>query len=504
MNKRILFVILPFYITEGIMEKSYPTMPYGILSIAKYINRCADIKIFDCNLHGNYHDALTEEMISFNPNIVGLSMMFDASFWYLDAIINTIKYYDETIPILLGGVATTNVYREILNEGLEIDAICYGDGELPMADYLINSRFNESWVTKLSDTPKKSLLADLDEVIDIDYSLINIGDYRQAIVENYSPFFKELDRTVQLYCMTSRGCCFSCTFCTNSLNLDKKIRYASVDAIMAHVESVVCKYGLNILSFIDDQLLHDKIKAKELFRRLMPYKLKIKIPGGVAPIFLDEEMVALMWHAGLDSITLALESGSDEVLKIMRKPVKLDQVRTVMEWVRKYNFFVRINLVTGMPGETDCHRQETIEYIREIDPDVISPSIASPVYGSKLRQDCIEKGYINNVHIGTYNRQTAVINTPEYSANHVKEQTMYMIWRTNFVENRRMRIGDYEVAKDYFLYVTDKYPNEAFAWFYLNKAKEQLGELVDWTKFNKCMSDDLMWTERFMKLGVIQ
>jgi radical SAM superfamily enzyme YgiQ (UPF0313 family) len=505
-KKKLLFILLPYFIEKSkFSETSCIAMPYGILSIATFIKQYANIKIFDCNLHTNYIEALSHEILDFNPSIIGISLMFDNSYRYLSTIIKTIKTHNSTTKILLGGTATTYSYKEIVNENPEIDAICFGDGELPLKNYILTSQFNIGWITSNCSTPKKLLLPNLDSVIDVDYSLININDYQNQPEENYSPFMGEEKNKVKFSCSTSRNCCYKCLFCANSLNPDKQIRYASIDTIINHIDSLVNKYHMTILTLIDDQILYNTKRAKELFKRLQPYNLRIKIIGGVTPLFIDEELVDLLWNAGSKSLTLALESGSKKVLKIMHKPVKLDQVRQLMKFLRKYNFFIRINLVIGIPGETDLDRQETIAYIREIQPDIISPKIASPIYGSKLRQECIEKGYIPNpkIDMGAFVMSEAVINTPEYSGKYIEEQILYMNWRTNFVENYRMNIKDFNSAKDYFEYVATKYPQEAFAWYYLNKAKEKLGEIQDWTKFNQCLQTNPEWAIRFKNLGVL-
>jgi radical SAM superfamily enzyme YgiQ (UPF0313 family) len=501
-KKKILFIMLPFFVRHGGIEKSCPTLPYGILSIASFINDLAEIRVFDCNLHDDYDKALREELIEFSPDIIGINMMYDRCFLFLESVVNITKEYNKDVTVLLGGAATTYTYKDIRING--IDAICYRDGEIPMRHFLETGKLNcSSWVTPLGNiNPKKHMVGDLDRVIDVDYSLIDIQNYQgEMIAENFSPFIRDGDR-IQLACLGSRGCLFSCAFCANSGDFDKVIRYASVDSIIKHIEFLIREYRLTVFSFYDEQLLSNKQRAKELFKRLKPYGLTLRVPGGVTPLYIDEELIDLMWNAGLDTITLALESGSKEVLKIMRKPVNLDQVRKVMGWLRKYNFFIRTNLVIGMPGETDVHRKETLDFIREIKPDLVALSIASPVLGSKLRQECINKGYIKDVKLGTYVRHKSVINTEEYSAEYVQEQLMNIMWQINFVENYRMSIGDYETAKRYFEYVTKEYPHEAFAWFYLNKAKEALGEEQDWTRFYMCLRNDPEWMGRFHRFGV--
>lgn len=475
MKKKVLFVLLPFYVDYGGTRRKCPTMPYGVLSIAKYIEDIAEVRIFDCSLRHNQGTELYEVLDEFSPTVVGLNMMYDSCFLHLESIADIVKSYDESVKILLGGAATPYVYDEIIARVRSIDAICYRDGEVPMKDFLITGRFhNPAWVTNHGDVPKKVMEPDLDKLINIDYSFIDINAYQHDLIaENFSPFV-EPDNTTQLYMMGSRGCSFSCIFCSNNKNPDKKIRYASIDAIRDHIEHLIRVHGINVLSLYDEQLLANVEWAKELFTMLAEFELVIKIPGGITPIYVDEELVDLMWNAGVDAIGLAIESGSQRILRLMRKPVNLDQCRMVMGWLRKHNFFIRAFLVIGIPGETDEDRQMSLDFVRDLEPDVVSPNIASPILGSKIRDDCIKKGYIKTVELGHYDRMTPMISTPECSAEHIKGWFNYINQEINFHNNYRMKVGDYETAVKYFRYVVNKYPHEILARHYLDECKRAM------------------------------
>jgi radical SAM superfamily enzyme YgiQ (UPF0313 family) len=475
MKKKVLFVLLPFYVEHGGIRRKCPTMPYGVLSVAKYIEDVAEVRIFDCNLYRNQGTELYKVLDEFNPEVVGFNMMYDSCFLHLESMVDIVKSYDSSIPILLGGAATPYVYNEIIKKVPSVDAICYRDGEQPMREFLTTGRFDSSaWVLSGYDVPQKQMVMDLDKLIDIDYSLIDINAYQHDLIgENFSPFV-DPDNAMQLYLMGSRGCNFSCTFCANSKNPDKKIRYASIDAIREHIQRLVDSYAINVLSLYDEQLLANVEWAKELFRMLAKFNLVIKIPGGITPIYVDEELVDLMWGAGVDAIGLAIESGSKRVLRLMRKPVDLDQVRRVMTYFRNHNFFIRAFLVIGVPGETDEERQMSLEFVRELKPDVVSPNIASPILGSKIRDECIEKGYIKTAELGHYDRMTPMISTPDCSAEHIRGWFDHINQDINFHNNYRMKVGDYETAAKYLRYVVNKYPHETLAKHYLEECERAM------------------------------
>lgn len=466
--KNVLFIIPPYIADkERYAQRSFVTMPQGVLSIASYIKDVAHSTVFDCNLYGaDYECGIKRLLIGHSFDVIGISLMFDISYRYIPGILNIAKGHGE---IVVGGAAATPNYQQILDEQPDIVAVCYGEGECAVREYLKSGTFGPGWATRGIE-PERNVVTDLDACIDIDYSIIDIETYQESIEESYSPYMHGRDGKRQFIIITSRGCPYSCTFCMNSLNPDKTVRYASVDAIIAQVERLIDRYGMNVLTFYDDQILHNHDRALELFTRLKPYGLRIEMPNGVNVAGLDEPIVKAMKEAGVDTIYLALESGSPEMLKVMRKPVNLDRAREVVNLLRKYDFFIFVFLVIGLPEETDAHRRETIQYIREIKPDLINPKPASPVYGSALRRQCIEAGYIQDRPFGDYEMMDSVIRTETNDPEDIHAQAMAMNYRTNFVENYRMSIGDYKTAKHYFGYVASKYPHEIFAHYHYAKA----------------------------------
>jgi len=81
----------------------------------------------------------------------------------------------------------------------------------------------------------------------------------------------------------------------------------------------------------------------------------------------NPELIDLMHNAGLVSLQVGIESGSDKILKIQKKNITLEQVRIVARKVAAYNDLELIgNFILGNPGETDDTFLETIEFAKEL------------------------------------------------------------------------------------------------------------------------------------------
>lgn len=488
----ILFIVVPYlpetdFVDITSKDRSFKNIPYGVMSISTYLklkaqNECS-VKILDLNLvYSSEIDAYTEKALkSFKPDVVGISLMFDTSYSYLGRISKLIKVYDRDIITLGGGMSATTSYKEMIEEQTDIDAICYSEGENSFLRFIRSEdkmeflNNDDSFVTrdslKAGISPVPSKLENLDDTADLDYSLIDIQQYNMR--EAFSPFASSSDKNRQFFLITSRGCPFKCTFCHFSAHDDKSMRYISIDRIVKHITELVDKYGMNVLTIYDDQLLANKNRAKELFRVIAPFNIRVEMPNGLTAAYIDDEMAMLMKKAGVDSVQIAIESGSQYVSKnLINKPIRLTKIKEIVGYLRKYEIWVQGFFVTGMPGELDEHREETLNFIKETNFDWSSFSLAFPSAGSKLHQLCVEKGYIDKDTsiLKLDHSQEYVINNPDYSKQHIIEQSYLMNLDANFVNNFRMSIGDFLTAEKAFKDVLARYPQQAFARYYLRQA----------------------------------
>lgn len=521
-KRKVLFIVMPYLLKRSEAKKqakirSFKAFPYGLLSVITYVENKlgpkVQMKILDCNFsdesHDDYLDHLKDQLDEFKPDIVGLSMMFDNSYEHLPEICNVIDVHNKDTLILMGGTAAFTSYQTILEEQEYVDAICYAEGEIPFLKLLESENLREyleidpSWVTKdvieKGKKPAKTYVMNLDEVIDINYKYVDVKSY--AMQEGFSPYAESVDKRNQFFITNSRGCPFKCTFCWKSADDDKLMRYASIERIGDHLQRLIDEYGLNVLTIYDDQLLYNRKWAKELFRMLARLKIRVECPNGLTVAYIDDEMAEVMRAGGVDTVNLAIESGSPYVLnKLIKKPLRVEQIGVVVNRLRKFDFWIHGFFVSGMPGEQDEHRAETVKLIKDVGLDWAGFSLALPSRGSKLWELCIDKGYIDkDMPIGALTPSKYIINTSDYSTEYITRQTYLMNLDVNFVHNHRMKVGDYVFAYKIFRDVIRRYDNHAFAYHFMAEAMTKMGQ--DSTKERQIVRDivekDEVWREYF-------
>ncbi|MBV9260931.1 MAG: radical SAM protein, partial [Pseudolabrys sp.] len=218
-------------------------------------------------------------------------------------------------------------------------------------------------------------------------------------------------------------------------------------------------------------------RAKDFFRVLAKYNLRVETPNGLTVAYIDEEMAQLMKAAGMDTILLAIESGTEHMLRnVIKKPLKLSKVAPVIESLHRNGLFVQGFFVMGLPGEREQDRTETLQFIKDVGLDWASFSLASPIRGTELYEVCKKNKYIpENMKIGEYELGTYIIRAPGLDPETLPTVSYRMNLDVNFVSNRRMRMGEYDVAIRCFEDVIDRYKEHAFAHYFLAQAYAKIG-----------------------------
>ena len=127
----------------------------------------------------------------------------------------------------------------------------------------------------------------------------------------------------------TRGCPFSCTYCAGHLISGKKIRHRSIDKVIEEIKVLYYQYGIREIHIEDDNFTFYHDLVYEFCRKLKENHLNISwtCPNGIRLDSLTKELLMAMKGAGLYGISVGVESGSDKILKDMRKSLTKEKIR---------------------------------------------------------------------------------------------------------------------------------------------------------------------------------
>jgi len=322
------------------------------------------------------------------PDVAAVTMM---SVDYNPAMrcLEIIREVSPRIVTLVGGPHPTIMPDELANSA-SIDHIFLGEGEETFPDALNKLTRDESLPRIIPGTHP-----DLDAVPFADHSLF-IEEWRRqgyAVTSPESPFVEELPPPF-VTLIAGRGCMYNCSYCQPAERaiFGRKVRRRSVENVMAELRGLREQYHFASLMFHDDCLTEDRDWVMGFCQAYMA-------EGFTQPFFCqsradiivkNEDMVALMARAGLRGYFIGFESGSDRVLRFIRKGTKRWQNIRAAKICRKHGIAIWANYMLGLPTETKEEVLETISMLKEIDPDYYSPAFYTPHPGSDLYDYCQE------------------------------------------------------------------------------------------------------------------
>jgi radical SAM superfamily enzyme YgiQ (UPF0313 family) len=258
----------------------------------------------------------------------------------------------------------------------------------------------------------------------------------------------------------------------------------------------------------DDHFFHDVTRAKEILRRVIDLNIRIEFPNGVAVYAIDDEVASLFKQAGVSTVALAVESGSDYVLnQIIKKPLKKKLIRPAVEALRRHGVLSHVFIVIGLPGEMPEHRQETLDMLIDVGFDWSHIYCAIPIFGSRLYDICADNGYIENSNQLDFINTKSVIRAPGVDPEEIEKMAYQINLTVNFVHNNNIKLGNFETAIKYFSNVCEKYPDHAFAHYFISLAYSLAG--VDLIKakehksrFHSIVASDPWWAKQVVKYNL--
>jgi len=190
---------------------------------------------------------------------------------------------------------------------------------------------------------------------------------------------------------TSKGCPFSCIFCTVR-NTSVKMR--SAESILVELRYLKKTFNVKMVSFFDETFTIDRSRVMAICNALKHEKLKIIWYCNTRVSLVDEELLQSMYNAGCRGLSYGIESGSQTILNQSKKGATVEQAEKAIKCAKKVGIKVYCSFIFGLPGENERTVRETIKFVKRSLPTGAQFNVAVPYPGSELYQIALEKGWI--------------------------------------------------------------------------------------------------------------
>ena len=222
--------------------------------------------------------------------------------------------------------------------------------------------------------PPAPMIKSLDELPFADRSMLSND------IDYFNPIVKRMPFTTMF---TTRGCTAKCTYCTSPFFYGEKVRFRSAEKVVEEMEN--CQnLGYREIFFRDELFTASKKRVMEICQGIKDRNLDLTWICSSRVNNVDDEILSVMKDAGCHLIRFGVESGVQEILDNVRKDITVEETRRALELCHKYNIDTHAHCIIGSPGETKETIEQTIEFILEIDPTIITFGITTPYPGTPL------------------------------------------------------------------------------------------------------------------------
>jgi hopanoid biosynthesis associated radical SAM protein HpnJ len=200
---------------------------------------------------------------------------------------------------------------------------------------------------------------------------------------------------------TGRGCPGRCTFCLWPQTIGgREYRTRSSQSVIDEMRRAKEMFPQVKEFFFDDDTFTAKYRrAEEIAEGLKPLGITWSCS---ARANVPERTLKIMKESGLRCVMVGVESGSDRILRNINKGITTSQSREFMETCKRLKIATHATFIVGLPGETKETIKQTIEYAKELDPDTIQVSIATPYPGTEFHREAVEKGWLMTSDLVSY------------------------------------------------------------------------------------------------------
>ena len=378
--------VLLVYPKTGFDLGSTVAPPFALLTIAAPLaKKGIRVRIIDQRVAPDWAGQLRTALRS-KPVCCGISTMTGTQIRFAIEAARIIRAETGgSVPIVWGGCHPTILPEQTLASAYA-DIVCIGEGDetfvelvealqrrQPLAE-VRGIAYREGGKCVL--TGARPLL-EVEKMLPTPWELVDIEAYIHSDL-----YLRESRRVLDIG-QTSVGCPYRCGFCCSAAIRQHKWRPMSVAKSLAIIVENVKRHRLDGVWLRDDEFYVDPERATEICQGIIAAKLDISWYTSGTRIGdllrATDEQMRILKESGAYVVKMGAESGSDRILKLMRKGQTVEQILAANQKCRQFGIKPAFSLMCGFPTETFAEIDQTIDLffrIQDENPEASCETIA--------------------------------------------------------------------------------------------------------------------------------
>lgn len=313
-----------------------------------------------------------EEIVARLPeglDVLGVSNLFLHELRFLQSLLPRIRARFPALPIILGGETVTGMWEDSLRLFPEVTACVLGEGEVAVVRLLdaLETGADLGGVPSLAHrvngvatrTLRAPRIHDIDAIAWPAWDLFPVERYLDAGMRS------GVNRGRSLPLLTSRGCPFTCAFCSAPAMWGTTYHGRAPGPLLDEIEHLIDTYRVTNFDFRDLSAAISKKWIRAFRDEVVARGARFtwQIPQGMRSESLDRASLRLLYESGCRNFGYALESVSPAVISRMQKKVVPARLFASIRAALREGFSLEVFFIIGYPCET---RADHWAYLRAI------------------------------------------------------------------------------------------------------------------------------------------
>lgn len=453
-------LIIGTFPPTGLDEKGFSIgIPMGLLHSVAFLDEAGyRLQLIDQRIDKKWQTTLQHALEQNRVKYFLVSTMTGAQLKGAIESSKMVKAFDPSIKVIWGGVHPSLLPQQTLQEQY-IDLVIINEGEETMLE-LISKLDNGEDIHEVKSIGFKDSSGSIhvnQEREFIDMNLTKSPPYHLLpALEHYYLNLYNSFRTLSLN--TGRGCPFRCGFCYNIQYNKKSWRALEPKEMIRRIKELQAQ-GAKSVDLVDDMFFTSLSRVREFVELLEQEKLGMNFLCNVRAHYIanmEQEFLNRMSQIGFHEMFIGVETGSDEIMKLIKKDMTIESVIRANLKMKKAGIRPLFSFIGGFPGgETMEDVMKTVDLMVRLITDnpgasLTSLKIYTPFPGSELFDLAVKEGFVppkNVVEWSTFNYNTQKYEWSSPTDRKLLKKLSYMTYfldqhsMSNITKNRILKLG---------------------------------------------------------------
>ncbi len=389
------------FVSSNRFRNIMPPMPLGLASVIGQMDESKhELQVVDLMFCDDPKAELTSMLSHFHADLIAISIRNIDNQSYVDTDYFLPQYVElvdlcrdlSEATIVIGGPAFTVSPVEIFGL-LKPDFGVAGEGEAVFPSLVDRIENNGNWHDLpglVFSDPEGIKMNPVEFIEDLDALRLP----RRDLFDNQRYAQERSFGNI----VVKQGCAFRCLYCDSPTTMGPRWRTKSPDRVAEELEVMQKEHGIRMVFFTDAIFNCPPDHAESICRAIIDRGVKIGWMATLHPVYANRPLIELMRDAGCTGVGLASDSCSAEMLKNLRKDISKEDLRSAAEMLEETGINYIVNLLIGGPGETRETVDESIAFLKERKPFLVSFCIGirlmphTALYGIAVEEGVIEAG----------------------------------------------------------------------------------------------------------------